>query len=692
MAKAVHKQTAGKSWVEWSIPNEVARVLFRPGWVHRRARYHGLGHEADIFEAPTFKSLLIAVLEKVAASRAAVMQWHLAKGCFIDKHNGKKGVDAERAIVVMCVLGRAFFEAVLSLCDGKHGRPPPEAPPAWKHGCIARRRWEAAMMIQMNMSWRLRQCGVHAISRFHDATNAFWSLKHDDLEERLAPPFTSDELAHELTTQRSRYAAVRVYEKAAEGHTDVLLGSGVMPGDHAGPKFFCKAYNEGVDIAMEKYRQGSKQAWRLWACSPLCPKSISMGRTGFVDDLGVKVTGGSLEELLEDEAMEQAVLKDQLGDMGVGLNQPKQVNVPEAPSQYSLRKLFSMRKCNGEVAIDARYLGGRHTHGLVLKHELDRRVKAVKMGWLTMNKFWTSAAPFKLKRLMAMALLQGNAISGLEACVGSAGKAITVVTLRRLDTCILKYLRVSLGTKARWRQKRDQGEEGYGSIPNEEVWAKCKIAPCLLELRIRKLKWYREVVAHQQEHQQTILAWLGDIACEPVDVDTLTAQGFLSSAANPWAKQFEADVLSLEALDSGQDLLLEVEAGGKINIIQLFREAADLFLGIDVAELRAQYFSVAVGPPGFGALTGGCQSQTSEKAEGTGFRCVETCADGSICSLAFVSFRQLMAHISQSRAGTHGRKSLEHVLTLTNECPICRSTFKNRHGANTHVTASRWRG
>eukprot|EP00974_Lingulodinium_polyedra_P100509 9735720-Lingulodinium_polyedra.AAC.1 len=87
------------------------------------------------------------------------------------------------------------------------------------------------------------------LSRFHDATNAFYSLNQEKVIEDIAPPYSKDEEAHALLTQRLKYATMRL--SWAQCTSDVLVGQGVIPGDHAGPLEFIRSYGKVMEETKE---------------------------------------------------------------------------------------------------------------------------------------------------------------------------------------------------------------------------------------------------------------------------------------------------------------------------------------------------------------------------------------------------------------------------------------------------------
>ena len=94
------------------------------------------------------------------------MQWHHARGFNVSKHNGKAGVDGERIVVVLCPLGRLFYQLVLdgpadeaakisqAWPPGSDLVPDPTALPEWAFGCVKKKRREEAIVIQKVVSWQ----------------------------------------------------------------------------------------------------------------------------------------------------------------------------------------------------------------------------------------------------------------------------------------------------------------------------------------------------------------------------------------------------------------------------------------------------------------------------------------------------------------------------------------------------------
>ena len=90
------------------------------------------------------------------------------------------------------------------------------------------------MLVQKVTSYRFRQRGWFVATLFHDASNAFFSLKTSQVVSDTAPPFTDDTRDHELISNRLQRAHLTFTDPNS---TTMSIAQGVLPGDHAGPIF-----------------------------------------------------------------------------------------------------------------------------------------------------------------------------------------------------------------------------------------------------------------------------------------------------------------------------------------------------------------------------------------------------------------------------------------------------------------------
>ena len=307
----------------------------------------------------------------VAAWRRVPQSWNRALACFLGKGNGKPRGDGQRLVVLLCCMGALFFRHLLhEQLSWK------EAP--WAHGAVRGRRREVAMIVQKVISWRLSKGGWFHLTRFHDVKNGFWSLSHDLLKRVLAPPFVVGKKAAELAQARFTDATVTV-DWGTRDATDLRVGEGGMPGDHAGPRYFNRGYGEVVGRAFSRYHSLGSNARLLIARCPISDKLVNVRLTLFVDDAAGKAIGRSGPEMVEEAELEQECLEGELLDVGAVANKEKQEHIIDGPSRDEVRRLYGL-SLDGKPSVDSRYLGGRHTQNLGFTAERNRRILAARRG------------------------------------------------------------------------------------------------------------------------------------------------------------------------------------------------------------------------------------------------------------------------------------------------------------------------
>ena len=70
-------------------------------------------------------------------------------------------------------------------------------------------RREAAMAVQRILSWRLTRMKWTHNTRFHDITNALWSINQAQLLEDCKVPFVEDHEGYHMFEQRVTYNTLR---------------------------------------------------------------------------------------------------------------------------------------------------------------------------------------------------------------------------------------------------------------------------------------------------------------------------------------------------------------------------------------------------------------------------------------------------------------------------------------------------
>jgi len=692
-----------RAWCKGSIPNELLRILLRPRWVWRREQKLGLGASDDLkkISMPYFNRWLLKLFLQIVRTNTVPMDWHKARGAKIGKGNGLEGIKGERLVVLLCVFGRNFYKMLMNLDTSA------QTYPSWVYGCLPHRRREIAMLVQRAVSYRLSLAKWYHLTKFYDATNAFWSIKHQVVADATWVPFVPSQEVHHLIKQRVQYATIS-FEDAPTGR-DILVGEGVMPGDHTGPRLFNAGFVPAVHRSMQEYCNRSDTAKLLQGVCPVTGGTSQVGHTVFVDDQAAKVIGKSGPALLEEAQLLDEVMVNKMQEIGIALNQAKLENVVEGPSNLTVTAVARSHRLAGRTTANARYLGGRHTQGLTFRAERDERLLAGRRGWAVLLRFWTSSTPIRVRLIAFGCMVVGSCLAGLEACAGPRGP-LTASDLKPLDTLILRYLRVLLRGRACRKQESTNlcGEKAikYTNQENNAVWARCGLVPCFLELRVRRLGMLQKIAAHPEDHVQFFAAVFGAVGFEANFETQLQPDGTLGCKPTPWAQQINDDLEGLAVFDDGLSFLeLCRTENGKLDLREPFAGAREEFCQLDVHGLKAAYTSVHVPPPGLSHHTEQSpthshdghhteQSRTHSHGEDVEDQFPHVCnllnAEGHRCQHRFQTFRAMATHrrFGTGHGGEHGERYLVNSLIVNNQCPICKSTFLRRSGAMHHLRAA----
>ena len=126
-----------------------------------------------------------------------------------------------------------------------------------------------------------------------------------------------------------------------------------------------------------------------------------------------------------------------------------------------------------------------------------------------MGSFWSRARNSrKAVRLLFRGMVQETLLSGLEATV------LRSVDIRKLDRALLQLGRKVLqGVACEKQTVVDQ--HGFSSIkyqakPNEFVWKQLQMAPCDIELRIKRLTFWQQVARAPDLHVSLLASVFGE--------------------------------------------------------------------------------------------------------------------------------------------------------------------------------------
>ena len=198
--------------------------------------------------------------------------------------------------------------------------------------------------------------------------------------------------------------------------------------------------------------------------------------------------------------------------------------------------------------------------------ERERRIVAMRKGYYQIGRVWMEEVPLKLQRSLFIAKVQNAGLSAIEAFVPAEGDYL------KLDRAL-----AALGRKAMAGAAHQEEEGRHSCLGTYEVIKFWQLASTATEARVRRLRWYQTVAGEPSNNMQLLAAWLGTVKAEREDeaLHCCSERGELLPGANPWARQMEEDFKSLEALESAQGLLEELE--GCIARVFMWQRAGQSF-------------------------------------------------------------------------------------------------------------------
>ena len=108
------------------------------------------------------------------------------------------------------------------------------------------------------------------------------------------------------------------------------------------------------------------------------------------------------------------------------------------------------------------------------------------------------------------------------------------------------------------------------------------------------------MLADTSSHEQWVTAMFGALIFEE---DQLSENGHVCNHSHDWAKMFEGDIRSLDCIDEGAVLCDYIYSRRGIWTLVCEGEVLDMFLKIDMSQLRAKHFSVCIPSPGLEPIT-----------------------------------------------------------------------------------------
>ena len=199
----------------------------------------------------------------------------------------------------------------------------------------------------------------------------------------------------------------------------------------------------------------------------------------------------------------------------------------------------------------------------------------------------------------------------------------------------------------------------YQARSNQEVRDLTRVFTVRSELLYRRLRWLQNI-AQRPECQKLLIAVVAGRLAAQRD-NAFAADGTPTPTAGPWARQWYSDLLCLEAA-SGKTIL-------NTNGVWSIFETDSGFHKVDVSVVRVSVDRL--------------DDRTRDRIDVSDakFSCPHSSPEGGQCMFEGHSRLSLATHIAQKH---NIRDPYKHAV-VTNQCPFCRSIFKNRTSARKHA-------
>ena len=469
-------------------------------------------------------SLLERLLCRVRSSGAAPLAWRHSSGAPLHQSN-KAGPKGKRVVHVLLSIGKQFFKVLLRT---RRDSWMPPTPADWLHGYIPGRRRESTVLIRQATTWRLERLGLKSLTAFHDLTNAVAAL--------LGPN-------HLLGQQRYRLATTTI--PGSDGDISLKIGEGGLMGDPLMVALFWVAFLPSTIrwqqlVAAEGAESGQLLAWHPWS-----GERMDLSLSQYADDTTKQIVaelGEDVQALAKRVRCSNDVFDRALADDGFSQNRGKEELLMHLVGFGSLADRRVVREGQvslpGKVVTVVRHLGSHLGEKASFTHELPRRRQATMTAFYSVGQLWhESRVSWRLKRCLFISRVVNTALSGIEAFCPSKAQ---YQALTSLVTCLAR--RVMVGAAAR------RGEHGrIRTLTNKEVLHSWKLAPCDVEVRVRRLKWAQTLVQEPSHHAQVLSAMFGKLPAE--ENPTLGPDGEVTPEANPWAVRWMEDLEALVPYD-----------------------------------------------------------------------------------------------------------------------------------------------
>ena len=528
---------------------------------------------------------------------------------------------------------------------------------------------------------KLRSLGISHVRSFFDVSNAFPSESLASLESTVDGIATV--VDRPLWRQRLGEATVRI--ETGEGFADYRPRSGALQGDGPSAQLFLEPFHPVLDRWDSQCQQLDGGRALYATCFVYREQETNLAMSTYADDISRVKLCSSATACVDKISRINSSLDEELDTITLAQNKSKQEHVVWFGGKHSKennKAMYQSERLPGTTSLAAKYLGGwQHFKGQV-QDEVDSRVISAQRCWMRMGFFWSRGTEGRRGKLLVYtSLVYNTLLSGLEALV------LRDCHEKLLDSKVLGHGRKLMRGQACKKEQLDDGTLRYTAHHSNVVWKWLGLVPARIELRVRRLRWYQSLAKDIWAHRAVVSAILGDLRIETDKSipSTVDENGRVQDGGNAWAEQFKNDIMGLEAIDAGQQLLEYV--GDRVALV--FTEFRDDFLAIDVSAIRGTFLPNQISPPGWEPPDlptddVGDEAQEMPEAART-YVCDCTLADGRECGQTFTSNSALSLHKTCMRGGTHGTLSPVARVTVANICPWCRHIYQSKASAKEHI-------
>ena len=442
------------------------------------------------------------------------------------------------------------------------------------------------------MLQRLRAMNTPFAVKSYDVSPAYQGGFQQDLDDQLldrfAENFIEDQMRPNVERLLDRRSSLAVRMEGCDRQLYLHpLSGGTMGDSNEGELFMSNFYSGLGEYRRETY---------LNVASPLtCTSSITgdlyatdASLTAFVDDLLRIILIDTVSAFAKEVNNDLACLTRALMKLDYFQNESKADVSFYASDRKLIREMLADRSVIGNRLTTVKHLGTWIDSFGSNRCDIDLRVQSMNAAWTSLGSFWHSRITFTVRRLFFVSNVISRGLSGME------GMAIRPHETRRLDRAMIGKLRSMMVGKA---AHRDGDPVRFNKLSNWEVLRFWQISPTALELMVRRITLFQQIVADPAWHRHCRCIFFGTCRVEnlcrraglPCLTPPLKADGVIDCSSHDHAQQLATNLECFLALPDASDFASKWVPR---SIPRFFsdRSLAEEFIEIDPTALRRQFF------------------------------------------------------------------------------------------------------